>query len=209
MWKNAGSTIQWHSGSVRGTFSPSQPAMGLRLDRSEGLLFGLTLDGQHIPAGDEHYIRGTDLYVDCPSDDRLVRIQSYYRDLVGPVPGIELVISVQTTELDISTNLQVATRLPGHLRQERGGNESCIDRENNVFQWCDDDARVSGILFVHPSDFVTAQSDGQTLVCDLFPEPMEHGVIRRGRLRCYVAPEDATVERLYQEFLDAPLPLTT
>ena len=217
MWQLAGSTVQWQSGDVHGSFSPSQPSLGVRLGQSDACLFALALDGQAIPPGGEHYIRGTDLFVDCPADERLIRIQTYYRDLIGPVPGIELVISVQTKELDVSTKLQVVTKLPGHLQQHDDRKKlppsptdpSRIECARNVFRWRDNIGQISGVQFVHPSDFISAQSDGQTLCCDLFPEPLENGVIRRGRVRCYITSEERMLDRLYQEFLDTPLPLTT
>ena len=70
---------------------------------------------------------------------------------------------------------------------------------------------------VHPSDFVAAQVDAdmqlnQCLSTTLFPEHLEKGVIRRGRICGWFMPTETDLEvavQLARQFVDEPLPLTT
>jgi hypothetical protein len=67
---------------------------------------------------------------------------------------------------------------------------------------------------VHPTDFVMAEADGGQCYArsTLFPERLEKGVIRRGRVCGWFLPTEndlATAVELASQFVDEPLPLTT
>jgi hypothetical protein len=77
----------------------------------------------------------------------------------------------------------------------------------------------SYVEMVHPSDLheqrLTAlpeREEWNRVESLLFDEPLEKGVIRRGRLRAAWLPRDndiAAAEVEFQDFIDSPLPLTT
>jgi len=76
---------------------------------------------------------------------------------------------------------------------------------------------LSFAQMVHPSDFVAAElaADMQlnySLSATLFPERLEKGVIRRGRICGWFMPAENDLEtavQLARQFVDEPLPLTT
>ena len=218
MWQ---ASIQWRSRSFSGDFVPMDPSAGVRVPALGTSFLGLALDGQPIPACQESYIRGNDVFVDCPADRRQVGIQAYYRDLIGPdtpdaVPGIELVVSAQTDSLGIPIQLQVVSTTAGKVEQRTDSVwTSPSEHGANEFRWLDEQGNVVAVQIVHPSDFSRATLEGQTLedqtlTCHLFGEPLEKGVIRRGRVRCYFgALSDEKIDELECEFREAPLPLTT
>jgi hypothetical protein len=80
-------------------------------------------------------------------------------------------------------------------------------------------AAHSYLEMIHPADFAglelswkTSNSPASTARFLLFDEPLEKGVIRRGRLRTVVLPRDddlATARACYQSFVESPIPLTT
>ena len=120
-------------------------------------------------------------------------------------------VSAHTDTLGIPLHLQVVSEAAGKIQQKT--NSVWADpsaNSGNLFRWVDGQGQVIAVQIVHPSDFGNTAIDGSSLRCDLFPEPLEKGVLRRGRIRCYFgAITDPVIEQLYSEFLDAPLPLTT
>jgi hypothetical protein len=75
---------------------------------------------------------------------------------------------------------------------------------------------VSYAEMVHPSDFVRARVMGAdalpTIESTLFPERLEKGVIRRGRIGGWFMPAEGDLETsaaLARQFVEEPLPLTT
>jgi hypothetical protein len=76
---------------------------------------------------------------------------------------------------------------------------------------------LSYAQLVHPSDYVAAElgidsEPPYSLLTTLFPERLEKGVIRRGRVASFFMPSeddlDVAVE-LARRFVSGPLPLTT
>jgi hypothetical protein len=77
----------------------------------------------------------------------------------------------------------------------------------------------SYLEMIHPTDFAglevswkTSDSPANTARFLLFDEPLEKGVIRRGRLRTMVLPRAddlATAQACYQSFVESAIPLTT
>ena len=80
-------------------------------------------------------------------------------------------------------------------------------------------AAHSYLEMVHPADFTglevswkTSDPPASTARFLLFDEPLEKGVIRRGRLRSMVLPRAddlATAQACYHSFVDSAIPLTT
>jgi hypothetical protein len=171
------------------------------------------------------YQRGLDLvatYAQTP--ERNVRPQVYWR-YVEP-NGLELVLSSQTSLLDSQPLTSLESALPdGEALGLVDGEWSASTLDN----WQTDARAPRANLFrpsvmpeqsylelVHPTDFAGVQlsrADGLlTLRWRLFPEPLEKGVIRRGRVRGYVLPRAKDAEaasKLVEEFARSALVLST
>jgi hypothetical protein len=171
------------------------------------------------------YQRGIDLvatYAQTP--ERNVRPQVYWRYLEPN--GLELVLSSQTSLLDSQPLTSLESNLP------TGEALGFVDgrwRTMTNSDWQTDDrapraalirpqalAEQSYLELVHPTDFAGVQiasADGLvTLRWRLFPEPLEKGVIRRGRVRGYVLPrkdDEAAAQKLVDEFAKSELVLST
>lgn len=188
------------------------------------------------------WMRGDDaVAVYAATARRAVRPEIYWRRLATNSPsaaGLELIVSVQTGLLDAPASVRVSTRLqsaelmwvqsvddPANARRLAPGDQSPqMDRLNgsSVFVFrpasrTGNGAEFSYVQMVFPSDFSTASvqwtpSQETILNCELFPESLEKGVIRRARIRGFFVPRAndlAIAADLYNEFSASPLPLTT
>jgi hypothetical protein len=145
--------------------------------------------------------------------------------------GMELLLSVRTDRLDASATMNVTTMLPP------GAERSWFDPATQSLHAEEDfpaDERSESNRFptayvargaleeydyfemIQPADFaglsVAQQDDCRSTSWRLFPESLEKGVIRRARLSACLLPSGAPAQRVhqaYQQFLTAPLPLTT
>jgi hypothetical protein len=143
---------------------------------------------------------------------------------------IELVLSVQTDLLDSEPEWTVSSlQLDGELfhasrlsvdgfeQFKFGHQEIEFDRRQSsehLFVLRNSRFGVSYAEMVHPSDFVRARivADSSILESTLFPEHLEKGVIRRGRICSWFMPAEndlQTAVDLARQFVDEPLPLTT
>ena len=185
----------------------------------------------------EGYVRGDDLIATYgPVAAPALMPQIYYRWL-GPTGssagGIEAVISMQTLLLDddptLVSSMQMAmaellqgsdAERPGFTPVSLSGHATHrLTREAGLglFLCRSADADLSYVVMVHPTDYQSVEitrlaGDRVELRFQLFPERLEKGVIRRGRIRGLFLPrsEDiAAAARLYAEFLQSPPPLTT
>ncbi len=157
----------------------------------------------------EHYARGADLVATYrESESWPVRVEARWRAEAlryptGPLPAIELVVSVRTPLWDSRPELSVETVFPPAelIRLADAGNggfeplgtrqASAIGRDGRpgCFVFRPRDVDLSYAEMVHPADFVEARLDSPTepavavrLRHRLFPEPLEKGVIRRARV---------------------------
>jgi hypothetical protein len=178
----------------------------------------------------DFYQRGKDLvatYAQTP--ERNVRPQVYWR-YVSPAQqalgGLELILSTQTSLLDSEPATALESALPS-------GEALCFNRQGEATSialdaWHTNSAAPRAILFrpeqselsylemVHPSDFAGVQLSQQdnlaTVRWHLFPERLEKGVIRRGRVRGVFLPR-ADDQQLavvaINEFAVSPLVLST
>jgi hypothetical protein len=182
---------------------------------------------------DDLYTRGNDLIANYRSAgrDRIAR-QVYWRGSeLGPSSSvaIELVLSVYTELLDSAPELSITSYLSdamlyvavdlGDPRFQDVQSAARFDRTScstPLFLFRSTRLGLSYAQMVHPSDFVSSEVsfDGpQPLFLDttLFPERLEKGVIRRGRICGWFLPAENDLEtavQLAKEFVNEPLPLT-
>ena len=188
----------------------------------------------------EGYVRGADLiatYAALPP--QTVQPQIYWRALHESslqAVGVELIVSVQTSLLDSNPESVVVSEVPP------GDAWRLIDLQQNEFApiVTDEDAstvhrpvsaapsllvlRPSDETFsyaemIHPSDFVAvncqldvAGEPRLRLTTRLFPERLEKGVIRRGRVCGWFVPREGDLQiagELFRRFVAEPPPLTT
>jgi len=150
----------------------------------------------------ECYVRGGDLIATYEETERQpVRNQIYWRFLVDEsYCGLELIISAQTSRLDTSTTLAVASKFA--WRPEFDGLVAIGPAPGAG--WC-------CLEFADPSNLDQTVVNNCRLEHQLFPGHLEKGVIRRTRLRALFVPAataSATAAACYQQFLDAAPPLT-
>jgi hypothetical protein len=184
----------------------------------------------------ESYVRGTDLIATYGQRaERTIVPQVYWRavqhvDLA--VVGIELVVSVRTELLDDDPRLTVGSELPRcpvwRLPDDETARLEPLVRDAGdavrhrierpaVFVYRLSGADCSFIEMIHPMDFAGAELTGPAAgtrlrsLFQLFPERLEKGVIRRGRLQgLFVASlrAQAVARECYQRFADSTIPLT-
>jgi hypothetical protein len=185
----------------------------------------------------ECYVRGCDLVCTYFQDDqRKLRGQVYWRALEwGPqrAPGVDLIVSVQTSLLDSDPTLKVrsgvqAFEVIGVKQFEPAAIEDIFKPDPNSHVvtlrgkmpacWL---FRLSGAGFtyvemVHPADFVSScfqeTSPGELEhSTQLFQGPLEKGVILRSRLRGVIVPRSGDVAAAiacYRDFAASEPPLT-
>ena len=185
----------------------------------------------------ECYVRGCDLvctYLD--DDERKIRGQVYWRALEwGPTraPGVDLIVSVQTSLLDSNPTLSVRSSAQASevLRVKQfdpAATENILKPDPNAhivtvqgtmpacFLFRLNAAELTYVEMVHPADFVsscfheTAPGEMEHST-QLFRGPLEKGVILRSRLRGVIVPRAGDVVAAvgcYREFAASEPPLT-
>lgn len=185
----------------------------------------------------ERYVRGSDFIASCrPAGEHRIAPQIYWRASFHPAANaarVEMVISAQTDLLDsgpawsISSIVRdsdlfyanISGAAPSFIEISRAEHNFVRPAESaaHLFVFRVPGLSISYAQMVHPSDFASADIDldgMQPLVLNttLFPERLEKGVIRRGRICGWFLPAEndlAAVLQLAREFVDEPLPLTT
>jgi hypothetical protein len=187
----------------------------------------------------ERYARGADLVEDYETIPVIVADamspQFYWRVAVHDdlaAVQVQLIVSLRTELLDSDPESSVyscawdasafhAASLAVDQFEEipRQPVESSFDRvasAENLFVLRDESCGLSYAEMIHPSDFVRARllKEGRPpwmLDSTLFPERLEKGVIRRGRICGWFLPAENDLEvavELAKRFVDEPLPLT-
>lgn len=176
----------------------------------------------------ESYVRGNDLiatYAQTPS--RTVQPTYYWQGLeAGPLVGVELMVSMQTSLLASDPTLTALTTCKGKALWISAG-EAVALKSNSDEAWQSPAGAEGFCLFrlangisyaemVFPADFlgarVTFKDDACQLAYRMFPESLEKGVIRRGRIRGWFLPTDGDVDaafKAYQQLQAEDPPLTT
>jgi hypothetical protein len=213
----------------------------LRLESTDGpreslpiALLRLQLPGG-TPAEEiqDHWVRGTDLVCRyAATKQRAAQPEIYWRCLDSPdATGLELIISVQTSLLDDHPGIGVESELPesevwwlpstvppesARLARSAGAANPPY-RVDGAGTWIVRLAsQVSYLEMIYPTDFceseLSTSKDRIVLQSRLFPERLEKGVIRRGRIRGWLVQSAADLvaaHRLFQEFASSEPPLTT
>jgi hypothetical protein len=232
MWQIKGSIAELSTDHFTGLIDLSRPWMGFTLsnERPAGILqiLGVWFKNHNSEFESQQsavHVRATDLVARYTEDQlRNVYPEIYWR-LIEPtslgVSGIELIASVQTSMLSSKPRLTTLSRCIAkevlRIEARRNGDRQKIDfdvekmgrierdnflliRPNNTsFSYCE---------MVHPSDFVsstitqTEQQDIAQLSHELFPQSLEKGVIRRGRVRGIFVPRERDVECAREHFLE-------
>ncbi len=184
------------------------------------------------------YVRGDDLIaVYEAAGGKALRSQLYWRRIptnesASNTLGIELIASVQTELLHSEPCLKVVSEINGRevCQMASNGDTPLVSWKSVPRQNLDSaDAQGGGVFVirgvgpgfdfvqsVHPSDlhrtWVSERNGVVSLVHELFAEPLEKGVMRRGRVRCWLRPQTedvAWVADYYRAWLNEPPPLTT
>jgi len=182
----------------------------------------------------ERYIRGNDFVVSCqPTGQHRITPHLYWRAAFIEslnAARIELVLSAQTDLLDsgptwpIASIVREAALFHAAIRDDASIEDvsnavrtfEAAESSEHLFLFRVPSLGLTYAQMVHPSDFAGASValDGrQPMVVNstLFPERLEKGVIRRGRICGWLMPVEndlATATILARSFVDEPLPLT-
>ncbi|MDA1051043.1 MAG: hypothetical protein O3C40_11270 [Planctomycetota bacterium] len=214
MWQLDGSKARLQSPQLGFQLDLASPSSGLTalkvaLDSSRALnsidaaLMQLALPGKETLLADA-YVRGTDLVATfSESADHPCRTQVYWRSASeADYFGIQLIVSVQTSQLDAAPSLMVASRLPGSARLIEEGIVIVPLLESDVcYAELTDGSNIESTIV-----------SGTQITNKLFPGSLEKGVIRRARiLGCFLAASSAehTARTIHRRFARAAPPLTT
>jgi hypothetical protein len=186
----------------------------------------------------ESYVRGMDVVAAyAPSPPRTSGSEIYWRTVgdSNPTAGIELVISMQTGQLDSDARVSNRSDLrasevwwlagqdqPVFEQLQRSEAKPWTTAGRNAvgaFLFRLTEQETSYVEIVAPADFRGAvihrhdeTPESVQLSYELFPEPIEKGVIRRVRVRGMLLPREHDLDlaqACYWQLLAAPLPLTT
>lgn len=220
--------------------SPGNGVHEIRVDSRA--LTGVNLLGVSSPGQDrapplaDAYVRQADLiatYAEAPPNQ--VRRQLYWRGFTSAphqLGGCELIVSVQTSLLDSDPNLSVTSTLPAaevlllehqdhsrFVRFDRSADAAAQEIGSGAILFRLQGAECSYLQMIFPGDashtVLSSPSEAPQawhLSNPLFPESLEKGVIRRGRIRGLFlsrANDEAAALAAYEEFVVSPLPLTT
>ena len=202
-------------------------------------LFQIRLAGRDRGAcfATDCYVRDRDLVIRyAASSSSSVESQIDWRMMEWPALnafGVEVIVSVQTDCLHSDPSSSASSSLHA--------DELWSLREDDEFERCDQgpmaatgdsaasprgaflfrtrDSSASYLEMIHPSDLsegvVSTRNVVEAAFCSryrLFQEPLEKGVIRRGRLRGIFVPHSqdlANALTLYRDFVESAPPLTT
>lgn len=228
-WKLVGTTAILDNKPLRLSVNVDEPTQGIHdiqirdqsLSGFRILTVNLPGNGEPEPVAD-HYVRGNDLVATLLQlPGRTFRPQFYWRALTGDVPGVELVISVQTNLLASEPQISVGSTLSNCAVYCREGSsyqevDASKNYDSSVVLFRPKDTDFSYVELIQPSDRddlrIHIDGDAVSTRFDMFCHDLEKGVIRRGRLRSMFVPrendEDIATE-LMADLERAPAPLTT
>jgi len=171
------------------------------------------------------YVRGDDLVAQYkPTRDFPFRSEIYWRWRTSPVPGLQLIVSVETDLLDTQPELRITTQTGAATCQALAAEGDRLAANDSPETETIDAALLQlptgerWLEMVHPSDRSEAgfsrmaEPAGDEAICwNLFAQFLEKGVIRRARLAAsLLSPSDniATASASYANFASQPPPLT-
>lgn len=216
MWRLAESRATLETDDLSASVDLAHPALGIHDLKIEGIaipdlrLFAI----QFSDSPTESYIRGNDLIARYPhTSDETVSPQVYWRCLKqqpsDSVFGFELILSLQTSLLDSSASVEIISKIPTQ------STESHFRPPTTLLRLPGD--RWSYIEFVQSVDVAESRLNFSredslaTVSYELFPERLEKGVIRCGRIWGLFVPrldDEMTARACYEKLLCAAPPLT-
>ena len=229
-WRIDADLATFTHGALTATVCVSQPQLGLhnvlvggRAQAGVELLAPQYASAESWPAPMDCFVRGGDLVITYPfTHARSVRVQIYWRavplesaEFSGRcLAAIDSQISVQTPLLDSRPGMLLCSRFAAPRIARMKVDASKAEASPWIFGLSDD---VSYVEMIHPSDVESeeyAEVNGQAqLTRRLFDGALEKGVILRARARgVFLTADQANpdnVTALYNQFIHAPLPLTT
>jgi hypothetical protein len=179
------------------------------------------------PAVQEVYQRGRDLVASyAPAEKGAAQSQLYWRAMrpLGPAHaavGVELIVSRQTSSLDAEASVRLHTTwpFPVDLLAWQGSDFEALPG-SRVFEQPPlvllgrlEGHALSYAEMVHPTDLyrIRCGADRSGWETELFPQHLEKGVIRRGRVWSVFLPREADCAAsiaCYEAFAASPPPLT-
>lgn len=246
MWQLSDNRARWTTAPLAFQIDVAHPARGLQIASIRELAVTCLRPLQLATLGEprathpellECYVRGQDLVANYrESAAGRVSPEVYWR-MNHPADArclaeLEVILSLQTSQLDSRAEIQCRTELGGgelwHLAVDAHGELSAAQQlhrhaavtlaEPGILLFRPDAMAWSYAEMVFPQDaglvsLAPSSADTGWSVLDrqLLAEPMEKGVIRRGRLRAIWAarPSDQdAVLASYDRFLASPPPLT-
>ena len=216
------------------TVDLTRPRAGLALAATGDSVLGLELRPEAADAVEprDRWLRGDDLVaVYEPEDQRQLRATAMWRGLGGPSPVWEVVVSSQTSLLESDCRIAVVSDVGvGDVawgRRSQGSDilwtvwEPGLDREAS--HRCPEEAeclfvrrdRDAVLLAVHPADRrrieIAVHGDRLEILCWLFSEASEKGVLFRSRVRAAIGPATRRdwAEQIVRALAAEPPPLDT
>jgi hypothetical protein len=182
----------------------------------------------------ERFVRGNDFVVSClPAGQHRITPHVYWRAAFRRevnAARVELVLSAQTDLLDsgptwhINSFVREAALSHCSIQGPRQVEDvsaavrtfDAATSSEHLFLFRVPSLGISYAQMVHPSDFAGANvalngTQPMVVTSTLFPERLEKGVIRRGRICGWIMPIQNDLEtavQLAREFVEEPLPLT-
>jgi hypothetical protein len=243
MWHLAENSASFSLGPLAAQVSLERPDLGLHLVQLGNTPWtGTSLHCIHLlaPAAPadvklaETYVRGFDLVATYhPLPPFTLQPQIYWRlreDRSQSAFGVELIVSVQTSQLYSEPQTPVGSELAGALSLTTWSREGLPQSSAAArpFTLRDKEGAQGIVAFepavgghvyvemIHPSDFhavsIKPAPEGKlTIAVQIFQEHLEKGVIRRARVCGWFLPQADWRKRaweLYQAFAVEPPPLT-
>jgi len=226
MWHIHGTEASLIHGKWRAHYGTTHPELGLSIFHDDSLERRVVLslieptEGSPRQAS-EAYVRQNDLISEfAQTRHDQFSFQTYFRILpesTDDLLGLEVWLSVQTTLLDSCPSMELVSIVPNsRWRWQSLSSSHAIWLVSHVENR---GGPMSALGMVHPLDeSQTIRVEDETIAEDslslrIFSHFMEKGVIRRARMRFYLSVKEVfdakMIEKLFEEFQQSELPLTT
>jgi hypothetical protein len=226
MWHIHGTEASLIHGKWRAHYGTTHPELGLSIFHDDSLERRVVLslieptEGSPRQAS-EAYVRQNDLISEfAQTRHDQFSFQTYFRILpesTDDLLGLEVWLSVQTTLLDSCPSMELVSIVPNsRWRWQILSSSHAIWLVSHVENR---GGPMSALGMGHPlEESQTIRVEDETIAEDslslrIFSHFMEKGVIRRARMRFYLSVKEVfdakMIEKLFEEFQQSELPLTT